>query len=93
VAAVDPCRSDSGCVISCDVDRWVRATRPRSQRRETVQPMVYPFHGFLGLRKFACAAATESPFGAGVRALVRYEVSIEVVATFGVVHALSGPSA
>jgi len=76
-----------------NVDLSVQRTRLRSQRRETVKPKIYTFHGLLGLRKFACAAETDGLFGPGVRALMRYEVRVEGVAIFGVVHALSGPSA
>jgi hypothetical protein len=67
----------------------MRCTRLGYQHREMVQPMVYPFHGRLCLREFAGAAETEGFLSPGVRASMRYDVRIEVLAAFGVVHALA----
>jgi hypothetical protein len=52
------------------------------------QPPVSPCHRRFCLREFASAAETESFFSPDVRALMRDDVRVEIVATFGVVHAL-----
>jgi hypothetical protein len=52
------------------------------------QPPVSPFHGRLCLREFASAAEAESLVSPDIRTLMRDDVRVEIVATFGVVHAL-----
>jgi len=71
-----------------DIRPPTRCTRLGYQHREMVQPMVYPFHGRFCLREFAGASETEGFLSPGVRASMRYDVRIEVLAAFGVAHAL-----
>jgi len=53
------------------------------------QPLVTPFHGRPCLREFACAAVAESFISPEVRALMRDDVSVEIVAAFFVGHAFA----
>jgi hypothetical protein len=68
--------------------RQLRCTRLRHEHRRMAQPPVSPCHGRFCLCDFACAAETESFFSPDVRALMRDDVRVEIVATFGVGHAL-----
>lgn len=67
---------------------WLRYTRLRYQHRQMAQPLVSPFHGGLGLREFTRSAVAESFISPEVRALMRGDVSVEIVAAFFVGHAL-----